>query len=44
METVNLLRQASASHHDRAHLANALRKRGYSIKRDLTKTFRKGEK
>ena len=45
LETANsyfgLLRQASASHHDRAQLANALRKRGYSIKGDLTKTYRR---
>ena len=45
LETANsyfgLLRQASASHHDRARLANVLRRRGYSIKGDLSKTFRK---
>lgn len=35
-----LLRQASHSHQDRAQLANVLRKRGYTIKADLTKTFR----
>jgi len=29
------------SHHDRAQLANALRRRGHSIKSDLTKTFRR---
>ena len=44
-ETANsyfgLLRQASHSHHERAMLANALRKRGHSIKFDLTKTYRK---
>lgn len=45
LETANsyfgLLRQASASHHDRACLANALRKRGQSINRNITKTFRR---
>ncbi|MBS1198120.1 MAG: Retron-type reverse transcriptase [Proteobacteria bacterium] len=44
-ETANsyfgLLRQADHSHHDRALLANALRKRGHCIKRDLTKTYRR---
>ena len=35
-----LLRQATHSHTDRARLANALRKRGHSIKADLTKAFR----
>jgi RNA-directed DNA polymerase len=35
-----LLGQADKSHHDRARLANALRGRGYSIKADLTKTYR----
>ena len=43
-ETANsyfgLLRQSDASHHDRAQLANILRKRGYCIKSDLTKTYR----
>lgn len=43
-ETANsyfgLLRQATHSHHDRASLGNALRKRGHSIKSDLTKTYR----
>jgi RNA-directed DNA polymerase len=37
-----LLRQ-SKSHHDRAMLSNALRKRGYTINHALTKTFRKTE-
>lgn len=37
-----LLRQAPSSHTDRARLANALRKRGHSIKSDLTKTYRRG--
>ncbi len=45
-ETANsyfgLLRQASHSHHERARLANALRRRGRSIKSDLTKTYRRG--
>ncbi|MDE3023146.1 MAG: RNA-directed DNA polymerase [Pseudomonadota bacterium] len=36
-----LLRQAQHSHHDRALLSNALRRRGYSIKSDLTKTYRR---
>jgi hypothetical protein len=36
-----LLRQASNSHHERAQLANALRRRGHCVKSDLTKTFRK---
>jgi len=44
-ETANsyfgLLRQATHSHHDRASLGNALRKRGHSIKSDLTKTYRR---
>lgn len=35
-----LLRQASHSHHDRAHLANLLRQRGRCISGDLTKTYR----
>jgi len=35
-----LLRQASASHQDRAQLANVLRSRGKSIDRELTKTYR----
>lgn len=35
-----LLRQASASHHDRARLANVVRSRGKAIDRDLTKTYR----
>jgi len=34
-----LLGQASHSHADRARLANALRKRGKSVKADLTKTY-----
>lgn len=36
-----LLRQAEHSHHDRALVANALRRRGHSIKRDITKTYRR---
>lgn len=32
--------QASHSHHDRALIANALRKRGLCVKADLTKTYR----
>jgi hypothetical protein len=38
-----LLRQATASHEDRAQLANVLRSRGHSIDHDFTKTFRKKE-
>ncbi len=44
-ETANsyfgLLRQTTHGHHDRARLANTLRKRGQSIKADLTKTYRR---
>jgi retron-type reverse transcriptase len=36
-----LLRQTTHGHHDRARLANVLRKRGHSIKADLTKTYRR---
>jgi len=36
-----LLRQAQHSHHDRAILANALRRRGHVINGDLTKTYRR---
>jgi len=35
-----LLRQATNSHHDRAQLGNELRRRGHSIKSDLSKTYR----
>nr|WP_208451708.1 RNA-directed DNA polymerase [Burkholderia anthina] len=34
-----LLRQATASHHDRVHLSNLLRSLGKAVDRDLTKTF-----
>ena len=34
-----LLRQATASHHDRASLANLLRSLGKAVDRDFTKTF-----
>lgn len=34
-----LLRQASHSHADRARLANVVRRRGKSVKADLTKTY-----
>lgn len=34
-----LLRQATASHQDRAQLANLLRSLGKAVDRDLTKTF-----
>ena len=36
-----LLRQVSHSHTDRTRIANLLLQRGHSVKRDLTKTFRK---
>jgi|TARA_A100001391_G_scaffold205410_1_gene205945 retron-type reverse transcriptase len=36
-----LLRQASHSHHDRARFSNQLRRRGHTVKGDLTKTYRK---
>jgi hypothetical protein len=36
-----LLRQASHSHHDRALLANAVRRRGHCISGALTKTYRR---
>ncbi|KAF7597682.1 MAG: hypothetical protein CGU28_17155 [Candidatus Dactylopiibacterium carminicum] len=43
-ETANsylgLLRH-TAGHHDSARIANAARKRGYSVKADLTKTYRR---
>ncbi|WP_292253737.1 RNA-directed DNA polymerase [Burkholderia sp.] len=35
-----LLRQATASHHDRAQLANVVRSRGKAVDRDFTKTYR----
>ena len=35
-----LLRQAPASHHDRARLANVVRRRGHSVNRALTQTYR----
>jgi RNA-directed DNA polymerase len=35
-----LLRQSPSSHTDRARLANALRRRGHTVKGDLTKTYR----
>ena len=37
---LGLLRQASHSHHDRARLANAIRRRGHCVKADLTKVYR----
>jgi RNA-directed DNA polymerase len=38
-----LLRQATHSHHDRATLANELRRIGHCIKSDLTKTYRRSK-
>lgn len=38
-----LFGQASHSHHDRARLANVLRRRGRSISGQLTKTYRTKE-
>jgi RNA-directed DNA polymerase len=35
-----LLRQATASHHDRARLANLVRSRGHAVDGVLTKAFR----
>ncbi|WP_407059215.1 reverse transcriptase domain-containing protein (plasmid) [Ralstonia syzygii subsp. celebesensis] len=35
-----LLRQATASHHDRAQIANVVRSRGRSVNRQFTKTYR----
>ena len=44
-ETANsyfgLFGQATASHHDRARLANILRRRGHCVAGDLTKTYRR---
>lgn len=36
-----LLRQASASHHDRARLANVIRDRGHAVNASLTKAYAK---
>ena len=36
-----LLRQSSSSHHDRARLARAMLKRGHSVNKALTKTYRR---
>ena len=36
-----LLRQAEHSHHDRAQMANALRRRGHTINGGITKTYRR---
>ena len=38
---LGLLRQSPASHHLRARLANAARRRGFSVNASLTKVFRK---
>ena len=38
---LGLLRQATNSHHDRARLANVLRRRGHCVKRDATKVYRR---
>ena len=37
---LGLLRQATASHHDRAQIANVARSRGHAVNRQLTKAFR----
>lgn len=37
-----LLRQATASHHDRASLANAARRRGLAVNRNLTQVYQQG--
>ena len=43
LQTINsyfgLARQATASHHDRAQIANAARRRGHSVKADFTKAY-----
>ncbi|MBL8518228.1 MAG: RNA-directed DNA polymerase [Betaproteobacteria bacterium] len=39
--TFGLLRQASHSHHDRAMLARLLRRRGFAVDRNFTKTYRR---
>ncbi|WP_353627736.1 RNA-directed DNA polymerase [Ralstonia pseudosolanacearum] len=36
-----LLRQAPASHHDRALIANVVRQRGHAVNRQLTKAYRR---
>ncbi len=45
LQTINsyfgLARQATASHSDRARIANAARRRGHSVKADLTKAYRR---
>lgn len=45
LQTINsyfgLARQATASHHDRAMIANAARRRGHSVKADFTKVYRR---
>ena len=38
---LGLLRQASHSHADRAHLANVLRDRGHAVKSDFSKIYRR---
>ncbi len=38
-----LMRQATSSHQDRAAFSNVLRRRGHTIKADLTKTYRKAQ-
>lgn len=48
MEVANsyfgLLRQASASHQDRAALANVVRRRGHTVNGDFTQTYRRSQK
>ncbi len=38
---LGLFRQTPASHHVRAQLANAARRRGFSVNASLTKVYRK---
>ena len=39
-----LLRQAPASHHDRARLANVVRDRGHAVDAEFTKSYRRHER
>lgn len=38
---LGLLRQASHSHHDRARVAQVLRRRGHAVEGDLSKIYRR---